>query len=262
MTHSAPSLPRPAAAMREYAQAQSQLRSHRKCVDSWLQALSFDSVEELFSAVGGKHPQSTAVLLAAYQGGESLAATILIGAKAVMLSAVTRHAPGESLDERFQTTVAAFLAEGLARVRPNHPFVDAQLYWTTLRAVTRQHQTPAMTIQVAIDDIAGADIAVTLHSYLQVEVLLEWAITRGVLTEMDHRALLLRFTGDSVLPVREVAASLGVSENALESRLRRALPRLREAMIVDHVSLQQTCVDAHWTAAGTGQEISTVGTAA
>jgi len=240
------SLPRPAAALREHALLCAGLRSHRAQVSAWLRALDITSVEQLFDAIGGRDSDSTAVLLADYRRGVALASTVLLGAKAVMLSSVARHVPLPSSGERFQVTVDAFLSRALPAVVPSHKYADAQLYWITLRTVTKLHEAPASDLEPAFDDMAGDDVCAEVDGYLTATVLLDWALARGVIAEHDHRALKIRFSGDAALPVREVAAVLGVSEDKLESRLRRAMTRLREAVKADRADLDRACIEARW----------------
>ncbi|KAA1250690.1 hypothetical protein F0Q45_08325 [Mycobacterium simiae] len=250
MTTQPLSLPRPAAAIREHALRCAEMRSHRAQVSAWLRATDVTTVEQLFDALGGRDTASTAVLLADHRRGVALASTVLLGAKAVMLSSVARHAPGDSVDERFQATVDAFLSRALPAVKPTHKFADAQLYWITLRTVTKQHEAPVCVAEPSFDDVVGDDVCAEVDGYLTADVLLDWALRRGVLAEQDHRALKIRFGGDSALSVREVAAVLGVTENKLESRLRRAMGRLRDAVIAARDDLDRACIEARWSRVG------------
>lgn len=258
MTIESSKLPRPAAALREHALRTAALPSHRAQVSAWMRAANVSSVEQLFDSIGGSDADATATLLADHRRGVALASTVLLGAKAVMLSSVARHAPGESrdaqyvvTDERFQATVDAFLTRALPGVKPNHKHADAQLYWVTLRTVTKLHEAPASGgAEVSfddVDDVAGEDVRGETDEYLTASVLLDWALGRGVIAEQDHRALKIRFGGETAVPVREVAAILGVTENKLESRLRRAMTRLRDAATADRASLERACIDARWS---------------
>ena len=94
MTIEPSNLPRPAAALREHALRTAALPSHRAQVSAWMRAANATSVEQLFDAIGGRDAISTSVLLADHRRGVALASTVLLGAKAVMLSSVARHAPG------------------------------------------------------------------------------------------------------------------------------------------------------------------------
>lgn len=258
MTVEPSNLPRPAAALREHALRTAALPSHRAQVSAWMRAANVTSVEQLFEAIGGRDADSTVVLLADHRRGVALAATVLLGAKAVMLSSVARHAPGDSTDlqyavtdERFQATVDAFLSHALPAVNPNHKHADAQLYWITLRTVTKLHEAPVCDAEPSFDDVAGADVHAEADGFLTAPLLLDWALSRGVLSEQDHRALKIRFGGETSVPVREVAALLGVPENNMESRLRRATKRLRDAAIADREDLNRACVEARWSAVHT-----------
>lgn len=258
MTVEPSNLPRPAAALREHALRTAALPSHRAQVSAWMRAANVTTVEQLFEAIGGRDADSTAVLLSDHRRGVALAATVLLGAKAVMLSSVARHAPGDSTDlrygvtdERFQATVDAFLSHAVPAVNPNHKHADAQLYWITLRTVTKLHEAPVCDAEPSFDDVAGEDVHAEADDFLTASVLLDWALSRGVIAEQDHRALKIRFGGEAAVPVREVAALLGVTENKLESRLRRAVKRLRDAAIADRDDLNRACVEARWSAVRT-----------
>lgn len=261
MTPQPLALPRPAAALREHALRTAGLRSHRAHITAWLRAVDVASVEQLFDALGGRDTTSTALLLSEHRRGVGLAATVLLGAKAVMLSSVARHAPGDSPEERFQVTVDAFLSRALPAVKPTHKHADAQLYWITLRTVTKMHEAPVCAAEPSFEDVAGDDVYAEADRYLTADVLLDWALSRGVLAEQDHHALKIRFGGDAALPVREVAARLGVAENKLESRLRRALARLREAVAADRDDLDRACIEARWGGVG-GVGVAATGVAA
>lgn len=255
MTIEPSKLPRPAAALREHALRTAGLPSHRAQVSAWMRAANVTTVEQLFEAIGGRDANSTAVLLADHRRGVALAATVLLGAKAVMLSSVARHAPGDSTDlqyavtdERFQATVDAFLSHAMPAVNPSHKHADSQLYWITLRTVTKLHEAPVCDAEPSFDDVAGEDVHAEAADFLTVPVLLDWALTRGVLFEQDHRVLTLRFGGETAVPVREVAAQLGVTENNVESRLRRAMKRLKDAAIADRADLNRACIESRWSA--------------
>lgn len=244
-------LPHSAAALHEHAKSSARLRSNRPHFAAWLRALNFSTAEQLFDAVAGRDPQATALLLSEYRRGVPLASTVLIGAKVVMLTAVARHAPGDCLDDRFQATLEAFLSHALPRVQPNHKYADAQLYWITLRTVTRQHRDRVTDIPApneTFDNSVGDDVTVDIDSYMTGGFLLDWALAVGVLSEFEHRALGLRFGGETAQPVREVAARIGVSEDSLESRLRRATARLRVAASENRHGLERACVAARWAA--------------
>lgn len=246
MTTQPLSLPRPAAALRDHARRCADMRLHRTQISAWLRATHVSTVEQLFDALAGRDGESTALLLADYRRGVPLASTVLLGAKAVMLASVARHAPGDTAEERFQVTVDAFLAHALPTVKPTHKYVDAQLYWVTLRTVTKLHQPPLCDAEASFDDVASADVHADPDSYLTADAVLNWALKRGFIVEADHRALVLRYGGEKARPVREVAAIVGVSENMLESRLRRAMVRLRDAVVTDRDDLDRACIQARW----------------
>jgi hypothetical protein len=246
MTTTPASLSRPAAAMAEHARHTAHLRSHRAQIDEWLRALNLTSVEQLFDAIGGPDAHATATLLVAHQRGVTLATTVLAGAKARILSAIARHAPGDTVEERLQVTLEAFLTRALPRVKPGHTYVDQQLYFVTLRTVTKQHDRRPADFVLSFD-VAGADVSADIDGYLTGGVLLQWGVDKGYLSESDRQALAVRYGGSKALPVREVAAALGVRENKLESQLRRAVKRLREGVAAQRDELDRACVAARWS---------------
>jgi hypothetical protein len=170
---------------------------------------------------------------------------VLAGAKARILSAIARHAPGDSVEERLQVTLEAFLTRALPRVKPGHPYVDQQLYFITLRTVTKRHDKRPAKVDLSFD-VPGADVAADIDGYLTGGVLLQWGVAKGYLSESDRQALAVRYGGPKALPVREVAAQLGVHENKLESQLRRAVARLREGVAAQRDELDRACVAARW----------------
>jgi hypothetical protein len=242
-------------AMRRHALNTARLRSNRARIVEWLTALELPDVDALLDSIDGiRHDTTgaTARLVADHQGGCTLATTILLGAKARMLAAVARSAPGDP-DERAQVVLEAFLSRALVRVDPAHPYIGQQLYWITLRAVTKTQ--PARPLDQSgweegfdPNAVAGADVAADTDSYVTARVLLDWAAERGVLTEMDRTALELRFTGTTTMRVREVARRLGMPEDRLETRLRRAIRRLRDAAAEDGEDLFRAAVAARWAA--------------
>lgn len=250
MTSTTATLAVPARLMAENARQTAHLRSNRATVQSWLTQLNLDTIEELFDAVSFDNTAATALLVTDHQRGTTLATTVLLGAKAFMLSRVSYHAPGETLEERFQVTVDAFLDRGLARVNADHRYLDQQLYWRTLRTVTKapsHTQISSVEVELFSVDIAGPDVYVDVESHLTVGIVLDWAQDKGLLNDVDRRALELRYTGQSVLAVREVAARIGVGENGLETRLRRAMKRMQAGIDEHGDELRQACVAALWS---------------
>jgi DNA-directed RNA polymerase specialized sigma24 family protein len=237
----------PARQMAEHARQTARLRSHQPTLTEWLSALQLDTIDALFDAVCGDNMAATSLLVSEHQDGNKLATAVLMGAKAPMLAAVSRHAPGDTYDERFQVTVDAFLSRALTRAKLGHKYLDAQLYWVTLRTVCNQHEAPVESYELR-DDTAGPDVYVDVDEALTAAIVLDWAQNKGLLNDDDRRALDVRFGGKTVLPVREVAARLDVSENGLESRLRRAMGRIRGGVADDAEELTQVCVAALWPA--------------
>lgn len=242
-------------AIRSHALSTARLRSNRARITQWLTELELPDVEALFDSIDGiraDNTGATARLVADHQNGCALATTILLGAKARMLAAVARSAPGDP-KERTQVVLEAFLSRALVRVNPAHPYINQQLYWITLRSVTKTQAMRPLDQsgwEKGFDPnaIAGDDVAVDPDSYITAHVLLAWATERGVITDMDRTALELRFTGATTMRVHEVARRLGMPEDRLETRLRRAIRRLRDAAAEDSEDLYRAAVAARWAA--------------
>jgi hypothetical protein len=244
-TYTADTLSGPARVLDQHARHTAHLNSHRATITTWLQTLQLGSIEEMFDAVGGGNTAATSLLLTEHRKGNQLATTVLLGGKAKMLAAVCRHSPGEDYDERFQATAAAFLSHAVPRAKTHHPHLNAQLYWVTLRTVHNEHQAPTEVCDLP-DEVAGEDVVVNIDECLTASIVLDWAQSKGLLNTQDRRALDVRFGGSSVLPVREVAHRLEVSEDGLETRLRRAMRRIRDGVAHDDGQLSQACLDALW----------------
>lgn len=258
--HNIDQLSGPARQMAEHAHHTARLRSNRATINAWLEALGLDTIDSLFGAVCGDNIDATTLLIGAHRGGTKLATTVLIGAKAPMLAAVSRHAHGDTYDERFQATVDAFLSRALVRAKLGHKYLDAQLYWITLRTVCNQNTSHGdfyatqITGWASMEHAAGPDVYVNVDDALTAAIVLDWAQNKGLLNADDRRALDVRFGGAAVLPVREVAARLNVSEDGLESRLRRAMNRIRGGVADNSEDLNRVCVAALWPAEGPAVE--------
>jgi len=255
MTATTPTLGRPGTVLIEHALHTAQRRAHRATVDRWLRALQLDTVQQLLDAIGGRDEDATVLMVREHQAGIELATTMLVGGKAKMLSAVSAHAFGETRDERLQVTVEAFLGTALRHADPEHEYLCAQLYWVTLRSVSvdlgRQHDARALEYLVDSSDLECmyaaviADDDAVLDPFLSVAGILDWMSPHVSLSDTDRRALQLRFGGETVLPVREVAVQLGVKEDALETRLRRVMARVRAVSGSPADGLGRVLVDAY-----------------
>lgn len=277
-TPSAPAPQRPAAARHSAPLVRSLVdtarhtmarRAHRLTINHWLDQLGLDTDDDLLAAIDNNTAGATALLVAQHQSGSRLATTLLLAAKARMLSAVSRHASGDSFDERFHTTVDAFLTRALIRAKPDHTYIDQQLYWITLRTVTNQRATHDDKIGRSEEFFSdgrgqtrpGQDVSADIDSYLSGAVILDWALDNGVITDFDRRALQIRYGGQQHPPVREIADQLGVGENRLETRLRRAMQRLRTAVLAHRDEIDAACIRARWSAqqtviAGDGRQVA------
>lgn len=245
-SHTEPMICQPAARLAHHVNLLLGLRAHSDTVSHWLTRLRISDCDRLLSELAGSNPASTSLLITEHRRGCQLAATVLLGAKCRMLAAVSRHASGENAQDRFHTTIAAFMDHALVRADVTSEHLDAQLYWITLRTVSRQRNI-AGDIELQLHSgVAGPDVVADADTYITVYSLLEWAHETGVINDIDRRAFMLRFCGERPMPVRQVAAMLGVSEDSLESRLRRALNRLRKAVVERRDDMESACMSHYW----------------
>ncbi|HEX3728382.1 MAG TPA: sigma-70 family RNA polymerase sigma factor, partial [Opitutaceae bacterium] len=110
----------------------------------------------------------------------------------------------------------------LQRGRPLGPWlyvVTHRKALDVLRRESRQRQRDQIAAEVAAINQASAD-------WVRVEPLLDQAINE--LAEPDRQAVILRYFEDRSL--REVGGALGVSDDAAQKRISRALERLRELL--------------------------------
>ena len=262
---------RPSFYLRQHARSLLTSRRHRAQAAAWLNTLGLADADELLDDIANRsapdgsrrnRSESTALLLGAHQGGDQLATAVLLGAKANMLCAIARFAHAASFEEKLHLVIETFLERVLDKVRVDHDYLDGQLYFVTLRTVTATSRRmgaithaevpsgagPNHTLEGKAGLIAGdaGDVDPDMDSYMSASALLDWALQRGVINDFDHRALQLRHTGSTTVSVREAAARLGVSEDGLESRLRRARTRLQAAACAHRDEIERACVAARW----------------
>lgn len=218
-------------------------RRNKASLQNWLADLGLSSAEELLSPSPAADWNAVlGFLLTEHRANNTLATAALLAGQARTIANVSRWAHGDNVQERFNTTVEAFLSHALTRVPLTHPYLGEQLYWITLRAVStslkaREVDTAPLTI-----DLEDSHDLFSLDNYLTVDSILGWAHSQEVLTDDDARVLMLRFGRERCAPVREIAADLGVSENALESRLRRILGRLRNHVLSNMSAFEHACL--------------------
>lgn len=226
-------------------------RRNRASVQNWLTDLGLSSAEELLSPSPAADWNAVlGLLLSEHRANNTLATAALLAGQARTIANVSRWAAGDSVQERFNTTVEAFLSHALTRAPLSHPYLGEQLYWITLRAVSlnlHAREVDAAPLPVVLENTHELDLEdkhelVCLDDYLTVDSILGWAHSQRVLTDDDARVLMLRFGRERCAPVREIAADLGVSENALESRLRRILGRLRNHVLSNMSAFEHACL--------------------
>ena len=140
----------------------------------------------------------------------------------LVYSAALRQVQSAQLAQEVAQSVFVDLARNARRFRPDQP-LGAWLYVVTRRTaidVIRRESRRQEREQTAME-IAAMNS--TPSPWPQVEPLLDEAME--LLSDADRRAVLLRFFENQ--PLRDVGLALGVSEDAAQKRISRALEQLR-----------------------------------
>jgi RNA polymerase sigma factor (sigma-70 family) len=140
----------------------------------------------------------------------------------LVYSAARRQVQSAQLAEEIAQSVFVDLARDARRLRPDQP-LGAWLYVVTRRTaidVVRRESRRQEREQTAVE-IAAMNSSPS--PWPQVEPLLDEAMES--LGDADRRAVLLRFFDNQ--PLRDVGLALGVSEDAAQKRISRALEQLR-----------------------------------
>ncbi|MCX5046257.1 hypothetical protein OG921_24095 [Aldersonia sp. NBC_00410] len=163
-------------------------------------------------------------------------------------------------DVQAQTTMAAFYTV----VRELHGGEDyaKKIYWETLDRVGRRRRTPGREVPVdlhgeqllpeefhrhdgprpkagprAASQLAAENGAEPFGQDITVAEIEEWARSRTARERRDLALLEAKYAADEPVSVRELAQSMGLPEDRLETRLRRARARLREAIAQPHTGM-------------------------
>ena len=172
--------------------------------------------------------QSTddSALLRQYLEDHSDAAFAALATRHVNLvySVALRHVGDPHQAEEITQAVFILLARKAAQLRHDKA-LSSWLFQATrltasnfVRGETRRHRREQEAHMQAVLDESGNDV------WRQIAPLLDSAV--GSLSEKDRQAVVLRFYEGRNL--RHVGAALGVSEDAAEKRVSRAIERLRE----------------------------------
>lgn len=218
-------------------------RRNKAIVQNWLTQLGLHTPDELLSpspAVDWNDVLS--LLIAEHRAHNPLATAVLLAGQSRMIAKVSLWAHGDSVHECFNTTVEAFLSQALTRAPLSHRHLGEQLYWITLRSVRGSLKARRIDCAPLTVDLEDRHDLVALDDYLTADSILGWAHSQQVINDDDARVLVLRFAREQSAPVREIAAELGVNENALESRLRRLVGRLRNHILANMSAFEHACL--------------------
>ncbi len=141
----------------------------------------------------------------------------------LVYSAALRQVGSAALAEEVAQSVFTDLARNAFRLRPD-TLLTAWLYQVTRRTainLVRKESSRQMREQIALE---LADMKTNGAEWTQVGPLLDEAME--ALPEADRSAILLRYFENRSL--REVGQTLGMSEDAAQKRVSRAVERLRE----------------------------------
>ncbi|CAM3492979.1 RNA polymerase sigma factor [Tsukamurella hominis] len=182
---------------------------------------------------GDTDGELTRSLIRLFQSGSHRAGVVLALANLASISRIRHSAHvhsadfGIRADEQLQQTVLAFFT-ALSKIDPETDHPGQTLYWRTLGGATRKQRELATTDELPEHLAAEPVEPPSVESLLSTETLLAWARDRGVLSVSDIDTLAALYQRSDGISIRELAAEIGVSESALESRLRRATKRLRD----------------------------------
>ncbi len=187
----------------------------------------------------------------------------------LVYSAALRQTRAAHLAEEAAQSVFIELSRSATRIRPDLP-LTAWLYTVTRRKtidLIRRESTRHTREQLAVSDPALTATSAQPAS----DDPAAWSRLTGTLDdamislrETDRTALLLRFFANK--PLRDIGAQLGISEDAAQKRLSRALDRLREnftrrGFAIGTATLA-TALSAHAAAAAPLALASSISTAA
>lgn len=201
-------------------------------------------------------------LVEAFNGGTHIAAALLALRYMHKLRIVSRSAHvhewdwanhAELIDVQAQQTMAAFYA--IVRKLADAEDIAKAIYWKTLKAVTRSgckctgvevlvdaqgrqlltgdfdsHIGPRPHVRTRVDELPDPNQRHQSHDDVTMADVADWARSRSAREQADLEILEAKFRSDRVHTTRELADELGLNENTVETRIRRARARLRSAI--------------------------------
>ncbi len=229
------------------------LAARRREVDSLVAEVALAAgpvggLDDLIAQAAGDRGTAGVVkaLVRAHQAGMFGADLVLLVSRIPVLVNVSRHchvAGGSGLsarlEEQMHATVAAFY-EVLGRADADDKYVVHNLYWRSLHKVTDRRKK-VVTVACGLMHLDGEDLFDrdrdnTVHNdlYRTEEV----GVVDALLSQLGGRTLSTRdiavlramYDREEPITVAEAAGEFGISEHAMESRVRRAVARLREAV--------------------------------
>lgn len=187
---------------------------------------------------GDRRPELIRILLELHQRGDSTATTVLLLAQLPMLGAISRTAyltgPSADAEERMQTTLMVFTELAQSVDCATSRLVEV-LYFQTLEYVRdrrkRLQELPTEDnefLEWHIHKNGSTNQPAEETSCVDDQLMIA-ARNGRPLRDRDAEILRAMYQREDPVTVKELAKELGLSENAAESRLRRAADRLRQS---------------------------------
>lgn len=168
----------------------------------------------------------------AHRSGDKNATTVLIGINSRALGQLAKYASTTDSDERAQIALGAYLEALETIVGRGH--AASKTYYCALKLITKRSVSVA-TVSVdseTLEHTVASEQPWRRDDVLTASAVLDFAVQCGV-DPIDADVLRHAHCRDKKVSVRILAAELGVTEHKLESQIRRAKDRVRDA-INDH----------------------------
>lgn len=220
------------------------LERHSSALQSWTEhhpefaAHDGPAVVAALSA-GASARDLVACAVVQHQRGCPAATTALLLSRLPMLVSVSRHVHVDpaDYDVRFevqlQAALTAFMSV-ISDVDHSSEHLVHSLYWECLHRVTdRRHRVEVATYadMSVFEDLVCDVVNTESCGDVVADLLALYASANGrPISHRDEATLRAMYARPASATVAEVAAEIGVSEHAFESRLRRALGRLRDGL--------------------------------
>lgn len=220
------------------------LERHSSILLSWAEQqpglAEYDAAAVVDALSAGERARDfVAFVVSLHQQGCPAATTALLLSRLPMLVSVSRHVHVDPVDYnvrfevQLQAALAAFMSV-ISEIDPGSQHLVHSLYWECLHKVTDRRRrievTPHADMAVFEDLVSGVENTESCGGVVD-DLLRLYASANGrPLSHRDEATLRAMYARNVTATVAEVAAEIDVSEHAFESRLRRAVGRLRDGL--------------------------------